>query len=398
LSRPTLAASGRTPAPEAGAGSAIGRFVPPLAVSVLVLLWAPFVADVRDALRGLLAAQFALVVGGLVVGVVLAALGVALARIRTARRSRTTALAASLALFGVWIWAFRTGRGEVDAVELVHFLQYGLIAALFYRAVRDLASPAGLVLTLLYGILVGTLDEWVQWRVPTRVGEARDVGLNLYAVGCGLLFGLGLFPPPAFHWQVPPPHRRAIRRFAGAVLLVFAGFFDRAHLGYEVHDPEIGRFRSYFTREHLLALQVRRAAEWRARPPRGLEPLAKEDYYLTEGGWHAQARNEAYAARAYDAAWRENRILEKYFEPFLELRSFASGQPHRWPPAQRAEVDARRGAVARTEYTSPAGFARIYTRPSRPVFWALVAPVAGALLIGGRGERRRAAHHESGEA
>ncbi len=364
------------------------RFGAPVAASALFILWAPFIGEVRDTLRRAAPALFVPIVGGGVALLILALLAAALLRIRTARRARCSAIATALAGFAVWVSALRTGRGEVDAVELVHFLEYGLLGTLFYRAVRegagDQTDPSALAIPLLCGTLAGTLEEWVQWLVPTRVGEARDVALNLYAVACGLLFGLGLLPPAAWRWRLSPRGRRAVCRLAAAVLVVFAAFFDCAHLGNEIRDPEIGRFRSYFTAAELLALQQVRAEEWRAHPPRRLEPLSKEDYYLTEGGWHAQVRNDAYAARAFDAAWRENRILEKYFAPFLDLRSFASGQPHRWPPAQRAEVEAGRAAASVSEYVSPAGLARVYIRPARSVLWtsALIA-AAALLLLGG---------------
>lgn len=364
------------------------RFVAPVAVSALFILWTPFIGDVRDALRRLLPDRFVLVVGGTVVLLVAVAVVTALVRIGTARLPRYGALATALGLFAIWLWKFRTGQGEVDAVELVHFVEYGLVALLFYRAVHPLADPSVVGLTLLYGTLVGTLEEWVQWFVPTRVGEARDVALNLYAVGCGLLFGLGWQPPVSFTWRLSAPARRRLLRFAAVVLVLLAAFVDCAHLGHEIRDPEIGRFRSFFTASELLALRDARAVEWRLRPPTRLPRLGKEDYYLTEGGWHAQARNEAYARQAFDVAWRENRILEKYFTPFLDLRSFTSGQLHRWPPEQHAEVEAGRAGARGADYLSPAGGSRVAIWPPRTVFWTVVLTLAVGLVVGSL-ERRR---------
>ena len=96
---------------------------------------------------------------------------------------------------------------EVNAVERVHFVEYGLIAFLFYRASlpRRSVGEGGrsadlsiMILPLLAGFMVGTLDEWLQWFIPYRVGEAHDVFLNLAALVCGLMFAVALLPPVKF--------------------------------------------------------------------------------------------------------------------------------------------------------------------------------------------------------
>lgn len=357
------------------------HFIPPVAVSAVFILWAPFIGEIRDALKRTFPDEFiALVAGasGLALG---AALVTAIVRIRANRRRRYGALALAVALFAAYVWTFRTGNAEVDAVELFHFVEYGLVAFLFYRAVRPLGDVSIVVLTLLFGTLVGTLEEWLQWLVPTRVGDARDVFLNLYAVGCGLIFSFGLTPPDEFMWRLRRTALRQTLRFTAAVVLSFAAFFHCAHLGYEIRDQEIGRFRSFFTAVQLETLSVRRALEWGRNPPTRLALVGVEDFYLTEGGWHAQARNTAYVARDFFTAWKENRILEKHFDPFLDLRSFSSGEPHRWAPAQRAEVETALGPPRQQEFVSEAMRSRISVRPSKVQLWMGALALALAPLV-----------------
>jgi len=119
--------------------------------------------------------------------------------------------------------------------------------------------------------------------------------------------------------------------------------------------------------------------------------LGRQDYFLTEGGWHAQSRNEAYAAGDFRRAWFENRILEKYYDAFLDLRSFSSGEIHRWAPGQRAEVDAGRPGPPAGGYTSPVGESRIYLRPTATELWWTAIALAAALVWagGGRSDLRR---------
>ena len=97
----------------------------------------------------------------------------------------------------------RTGDADTDVVESFHFVEYGLLTLLFYRVWRPIGDLSVFVLPVLAGLLVGTLDEWLQWFVPSRVGEMRDVVLNGVAIACGLLFSIGFEPAGAFHARAP---------------------------------------------------------------------------------------------------------------------------------------------------------------------------------------------------
>jgi hypothetical protein len=175
------------------------------------------------------------------------------------------------------------------------------------------------------------------------------------------------------------------------VILTLAAFFHSAHLGYELHDPDTGTFRSYFTRDDLLALQQRRSATWRRDPPRRLEVLGMEDFYMTEAGWRVQERNRAHDRGVFAAAWKENRTLEKYYAPFLDLASFMTGETLRWPDEQRVNVEALARDRLQLPYVSPAGEGRIVTSVDRRAFWIAVVVVTIALCAGAGFTRRVAA-------
>ena len=118
-------------------------------------------------------------------------------------------------------------------MERVHFVEYGLIAVLFYR--RLAAAPATrstIVLPILCGFIVGTLDEWLQWFIPYRVGEMHDVLLNFTALVCGLLFGFALEPPPSFSWRPGADGWSRIGMGTAAAVLVFGAFVGVVHLGH----------------------------------------------------------------------------------------------------------------------------------------------------------------------
>ncbi len=103
-------------------------------------------------------------------------------------------------------------------------------------------------------MIVGTCEEWLQWFIPGRVGDMRDVFLNVVAILCGLLFSVGIDPPARFSLSLSPASRRRVgigdRRRADRVRGVLV---SGVHLGTEVNDPEAGRFRSLYDGETLLA-------------------------------------------------------------------------------------------------------------------------------------------------
>ncbi|MGH9314125.1 MAG: VanZ family protein, partial [Vicinamibacterales bacterium] len=318
-----------------------------------VIVSAPFVGQLRAALRAAFPGRFVTIVGGAVALAIAAAVALAIARIGERRAARYGAIAAALGLGAAYIALFSTGRPDVDVVERVHFVEYGLITLLFYRAWRPRNDLSVIALPILAGLLVGTLEEGFQWFLPVRVGEARDVFLNLTAIACGLLFSLGLAPPASFAYRF---RRGSVRLVSGLVcgfVLVFAAFVHAVHLGVEVRADAIGSFRSRYDRAALSAHARDRAERWREQPPIVLRRLSREDQYMDEGLWHVRRRNDAWAADDFFTAWRENRILEEFFAPVLEAPSYVSKSGHRWPPEQRADAE-RRAAAGERPYVSDA--------------------------------------------
>jgi VanZ family protein len=76
--------------------------------------------------------------------------------------------------------------------ERVHFLQYGLLGILVLTTVKK-ETWEGLLMALTVTVLVGCGDEFIQWLLPNRVGEIRDVMINAAASVLGVWFGRILF-------------------------------------------------------------------------------------------------------------------------------------------------------------------------------------------------------------
>ena len=260
----------------------------------------------------------------------------ALWRIRSRRLLRYTTGTLGIGLALVYIVTMGLTFGES-----FHFAEYGIVAILFYRVWIGAGDWSILALPLLAGIVVGSVDEWFQWFIPIRAGEARDVLINTVATGCGLLVAVALGAPHRVRRTLDGRSRRAVAGWSAGALVSFAVFFHTVHVGHDVHDPEIGSFRSRYTAAQLASAARDRAARWRDAPPRVQRRLWREDHYLTEALWHVQQRNLAWTAGDAATAWRENRILERFYAPVLETPTYADPAGHRWPAAQRADAAVR---------------------------------------------------------
>jgi hypothetical protein len=326
-----------------GARVSRGWLLAALGVAAALVLGAPFMGQLRAALAAATGPRFAAVLLVAVGATVVAALAGAVLQIRDRRRARYGALAAAVTIGVGYATLAATGNADVDAVERFHFVEYGLITALFYRAWRPVGDGSPIVLPVIVGVLVGTLEEWLQWFIPARVGEVRDVLLNSVAIACGLLFSLGLNPPTPLTLRLAPASRRQAGRLAATTLVAFAGFVHSVHLGHEIRDAEAGVFRSRYTAEELADAGRERAARWATKPPVTWSRLSREDQYFSEGLAHVQRRNDAWQDGEVPAARLENLILEKYYAPVLDTPSYTSAVGHRWPASQRADAESRTG-------------------------------------------------------
>ena len=356
-------------------------------VSAGVVLSAPFMGQIRALLRSAFPGQFAAVVAGSVAIVVIVAVGGALLRIRTDRVRRYAAIIGAVVVGGAYSLGTASGVPDVDAVERVHFVEYGFITWLFYRAWRPAADLSIVLLPIAAGVIVGTCEEWFQWFIPNRVGEARDVLLNLVAIGCGLAFSIGVNVPAGFAWGLRRGSATLVGVTGGIAVLAFALFLHVVHLGHEITDPETGRFKSRYSIAALDALARDRAERWREHPPTTLVRLSREDQFMDEGLWHVRRRNEAWTAHDFSAAWSENRILEKFFAPVLDTPSYAAPQGSRWVEAQHAEAERNRTAAS-VQYVSRAEPYPLLLWP-RSLFWSITSTLVAALVAGGIAHDRR---------
>jgi len=312
------------------------------------------------------------------------------------------------AIFVYFTWKLRS-----NPEEAFHFLEYGALGFLLFRAWRHsfpnvLVYPAAFLL----GCLVGLADEILQWALPDRVWDLRDLALNALAVGLVQL-GLALsIRPPGLGLPADIRSGRRISALMAVLLLVLGLCLSNTPEAVEAYsdlipalsflreqepmrqaailhqDPQAGRFSSRLTLDWLHKTDLVRSGEfgsilrqWKNRDyaaflrafPSSGEPflhefrvrLFRRDRKEAAAGRASSGRNRE---EALLAAVRENMILEKYFGRTLR----ASGST--WPPEKKESLESQTDLSR--PYNSPVG-ADFPAGVSTAALWAML----GALLF-----------------
>ena len=182
--------------------------------------------------------------------------------------------------------------------EAMHFVEYGLLAVWVSLAVRFRIKDFTLyLLAWLICILIGTCDEILQWIVPKRFWDLRDINLN--ATGSGLmLLAMAFGIRPNFLAEKP-----TLRSWARVVGLLFAVVFL---LGASLQNTP-----------HL----VQKYAQWNPRL-KFLESnpstMAEYGYFIDAGdGVTFKSRLTAHELRAHDQvnATTAAALVDQYVNP-----------------------------------------------------------------------------------
>lgn len=296
----------------------------------------------------------------------------------------------SLACLGAVAGLFCAGTWHLRAnpEEAMHFVQYGVLSLLLYRAFRTRHADAGVyVAAFLLGALIGVVDETMQWLTPRRFFDFRDMGINVAAVALvqvALAFGLrpaGVDPRPR------AATLRLALRWATTLALFLTGVLsgtparvaatppswglhgiDEPLIEYG-HRIELGPGQYFVSRlpaATLLLHDQARGAEvgnllagfsgdegyqsFLAQYPPSRDAFAHEmrvHLFRRDRYWklaRAQRADSTRHAELITIAFREQQILERFFRQSL----VASGLD--WSPEQRARAESR---VLAGPYVSP---------------------------------------------
>ena len=341
---------------------------------VLIYGTVPFVRTVREAF---IARWPAALIAYAVIAFVLGSIVASIVILR--RRQPPIGSADFLWLIGVAavvaIWTHNL-MGQPE--EAVHFLEYGVLGVLLYRVFENrVPDPTVYVAATLAGLLVGTVDEIIQWLVPGRFWDFRDIILNTGAVALVQIVIWRLLKRPSR--TVSRSSLRLVFRLAAAQVFLFTLCMaatpqrlnriadhvplpDRLANGVEVICEygflhvvdERTLFRSRLSSDELPRSDRERAPDVARdlEASRGSGGIARSgispilDALSYEFRIHLFARNrnmqKAQARepgspnrrRHMTTAWRENLILETFFGNTLEHST------SRWGSSRRIEAEA----------------------------------------------------------
>ncbi len=349
----------------------------------LILLTLPYVGRLRAAL-GDEGVQLPLFI--LFAAAVLGFLAVHL-RLFRGQPSRWLRLGLFLLLFGLVFVLLKGPNPVVGLVEKVHLLEYSLLAVLFWWAFhRRLPGPQIYVHGLLFTVLAGLLDEYVQHLLPLRVGEIRDVWINLLAGALGLLYvalvirpGQGINPPAARVW-------RNILLGSAVFLLALGGFLQQVQLGHLIVDRKAGvAFKTRFDRNGLGRQNRIHRLRWQETGARfnpeetvaGYGAWAVEDFFITEALRHIGARNHHLDAGRPVMAAAEQKILLRHFPAVMKVLD----------PRLPGDVQARLTAQGGFDSAAPVRSTemnQLFTGISGAALWSFTLCAVFLCLIGAR--------------
>ena len=305
--------------------------------------------------------------------------------------------------------------------EALHFVQYGILSILVYRALTHRITDYGIYLiALLLTATVGIIDEAAQWLTPKRVWGLKDIWLNTFAAALALLgVAMGLRPalvsgrPNAKTGQLICRSALVVVVLLGASLLNtpqrISWYVDRlpmlqfitansglmAEYGYRYDDNETGVLRSRLSPHELEQTDRRRAVEAAASLDelptwedygeflRRYTPfndpflhearvhLNRRDHYLRSADRYRQ-RDATEFQRRMTIAHYENRIMEKYFPQTLLQSGFKL--PGKTVEQMKAYASTANG------YDSAVSKAVITRVNERQVLWATLI-LATSLMV-----------------
>jgi hypothetical protein len=363
--------------------------------------------------------------------VLVAILAAFLVTLRYLRRLGSISLVRTAWLVGVAaVYAGYAFRLRAAPSEAIHFLQYGVLGLLAFRALTHrLRDPGIYPAAALIGGTIGILDEAIQWLTPERIWGLSDIRLNFLAASL-IQVGIaaGVRPPLIVGAPTPGSIRLCCRIAALATLLLLAsllntpprivwyveripalGFLlERSDLMLEYGNlyevPGIGRFRSRFSPAELERIDAERGAE----AGRLLAGSTDDDYrsfiarytpisdpFLHEARVHLFRRDRWLYVADYigedddqyrwhvTVGYRENRILELFFPNTLRHSR------HELSPERRAHLARHRDPEEPYEsMVSKALWTRVGERQVVAGSGALLLALLGIHTAAGRRMRR----------
>lgn len=348
--------------------------------SLLIFATIPLARAIERVVVGAWGQQFFLYAVLIVIGAAAVETFRYLRRLGTISGMRVALLGGVALVFGAYTLSLRH-----NAVEAVHFVEYGVLGLLAFRALTHRMHDSTIYpAAACIAVIVGILDEGIQWATPERVWDILDIWRNFFGTALVLVGIAAGIRPPLITDRPSPASIRLLCRFAAVAVLLLGtsllntppriGWYTEKvpglaflressdvmlEYGHLYTDQEIGLFRSRFPPDELRRVDEERGAEvgpilarypedaygeFLARYTPVTDPFAHEarvhlfrrDRYLEISTGYPD--DEQHARSYLTIGFREQLILEKYFPNTLRHSGSAL------TPEQRAELAERQFA------------------------------------------------------
>jgi hypothetical protein len=295
------------------------------------------------------------------------------------------------------LYLFFTLQLSAHPEEALHFLEYGLLSYFLFRALSHRIHDTTIYLTAaLFVMLAGTIDEFIQWMMPGRFWDFRDIGLNAFA---GLVFLTGVwkgFRPETISGKAKKISvkiliamitvnmiivglclsntPKSVSRYTSSIsaLSWLSKEEPMAEFGYKYSVPGIGTLYSRFALDKLREADLTNGELYGKVLREKIKKVEEPDYEELIAAYNQNADPFFYELLIHIArrdnklrglqetgdpgvktafsntAFKENMILERYFMSSLRHSGLV------WPDSRVEELK-RSASLQRGHYTSRAG-------------------------------------------
>ena len=120
-----------------------------------------------------------------------------------------------------FLYTYFTLKMRNSPVEVTHFLEYGLLSIFIFRALNHHIKDKTIYFSAAFIILlIGSFDEIIQWIVPNRIWNFKDVGLNVISGGLIQLAIWKVVEPKSISEKINPKSLRIFSSLFACCLII----------------------------------------------------------------------------------------------------------------------------------------------------------------------------------
>jgi len=315
------------------------------------------------------------------------------------------------------LYVYITLKMRNSPVEVTHFLEYGLLSIFIFRALNHHIKDKTIYFSAAFIILlIGTLDEIIQWIVPGRVWNFKDAGLNVISGGLIQLAIWQVIRPKSISEKTSIKSLRIMTSLIAACFLILGlcvsntsnqvyrysnqipllYFLQKeeamSEFGYKYKDPEIGIFYSRLSSSKLIKKDKKKGEKNAEILNESVErdykqfiqeynPAAdpfmhelrvhifRRDIYFKKG---KKASSIDKKKESYFIAYKENLILEKYFPRSIK------NSVYKWENCKIENI--KTFVDEKKTYVSPVS-SNLFTSFSERTVWIMIFSMIFILLV-----------------